>query len=97
MSDGVLFPYLEVKNILGETAWRPILPFTLIYHGNSLEARGIIVSAQVASFSPVQLAFAWTRAEHVPMLLGQINFLREFNVCFFGKQKEFELQLRATT
>jgi hypothetical protein len=39
------------------------------------EARVLIVSATVGEFAPVRLAFAWTRANNVPLILGQVNFL----------------------
>ena len=57
-----------------------------------LPARGVIVSGQVASFPPVDLAFAWTQAPDVPMLLGQVNFFLEFDVCFFRSQAAFEVK-----
>jgi hypothetical protein len=56
-----------------------------------LPARGVIVSGQVASFPPVDLAFAWTQAAEVPVLLGQVNFFMEFDVCFFHSQAAFEV------
>ena len=46
------------------------------------EARGMILTATVGQFEPVRLAFAWTRSEEVPLLLGQANFFAEFDVCF---------------
>jgi hypothetical protein len=141
MPDSSLFPYLPTKNLRGETAWRPVLPFELTYRAKTMtvsglvdsgadvnvlpydiglelgavweaqkriielsgnlahhEARGILLSARVAPFAPVvQLAFAWTRAEYVSLILGQVNFLREFNVSFFGSQREFEVRLRSST
>ena len=56
-----------------------------------LPARGVIVSGQVAAFPPVELAFAWTQSTEVPMLLGQVNFFMEFDVCFFRSQAAFEI------
>jgi hypothetical protein len=56
-----------------------------------LPARGVIVSGQVASFPSVELAFAWTQATDVPMILGQVNFFMEFDVCFFRSQAAFEV------
>jgi hypothetical protein len=56
-----------------------------------LPARGVIVSGQVASFPPVELAFAWTQATDVPMILGQVNFFMEFDVCFFRSQAAFDV------
>jgi hypothetical protein len=56
------------------------------------EARAVVVNAQVSSFSRVSLAFAWTRATHVPLILGQANFFFEFEVCFFRARSEFEIR-----
>ncbi len=57
-------------------------------------ARPLIVSVEVGQFAPVRMAFAWTQAENVPLLLGQVNFLMEFDVCFFRSQRVFEIQPR---
>ena len=56
-----------------------------------LPARGVILLGKVEPFSPVDLAFAWTQSEEVPVLLGQINFFMEFDVCFFRSESEFEV------
>jgi hypothetical protein len=56
-----------------------------------LPAYGLLVTATIAQFPPVRLAFAWTRAENVPLILGQVNFFLEFDVCFFRSQKTFEI------
>lgn len=58
------------------------------------EARGLLLTATIANFPSVNLAFAWTRAENVPIILGQINFFAEFDVCFYGSQKEFEIKIK---
>lgn len=57
-----------------------------------LPARGVIVSGQVASLPPVELAFAWTQSTEMPVMLGQVNFFMEFDVCFFGSQATFEIK-----
>ena len=44
------------------------------------EARVLVITAIVAKFPPVRLAFAWANSDHVPLLLGQVNFFLEFNV-----------------
>jgi hypothetical protein len=56
-----------------------------------LPARGVIVSGQVASFPSVELVFAWTQVTDVPIILGQVNFFMEFDVCFFRSQAAFEV------
>lgn len=73
--------------------------------GNSLEltgnlaqyeARILIISAKIGQFDPVRLAFAWTQAENVPLLLGQVNFFMEFNVCFYRSQFAFEVSPKSS-
>jgi hypothetical protein len=59
-------------------------------------AQGIILTAHIGYFEPVSLIFAWTRALHVPLLLGQVNFLAEFDVCFFYTQRMFEIRVKAS-
>ena len=55
------------------------------------EARAVVIDAQVSSFPTVNLAFAWTQATNVPLILGQANFFFEFDVCFFRARSEFEV------
>lgn len=56
------------------------------------EARAIVVDAQVSSFPIINLAFAWTKAPNVPLILGQANFFFEFDVCFSRARSEFEVR-----
>jgi hypothetical protein len=39
-------------------------------------------------------AFAWTRDDALPVLLGQVNFSQEFDVCFLRAQAFFEVRMR---
>ena len=55
------------------------------------EARAVIVQAFVEQFEPVQLVFAWTQSTNVPLILGQVNFFMEFDVCFYRAQLQFEI------
>src|SRR5262245_554555 len=51
-----------------------------------LEARGLAVLAVHPQFTPkkpVRLVFAWTQAQDVPVLFGQVNFFLELEVCFY--------------
>lgn len=57
-----------------------------------LQAHALLVTAQVAEFPLVRLAFAWTRAEDVPLLLGQVNFFMEFDVCFYRSRYAFDIR-----
>jgi len=55
-------------------------------------ARGLLVSAKVGEFNPVNLVFAWSQSNEVPLLLGRVNFFSEFDVCFYGSQLAFEVR-----
>jgi hypothetical protein len=55
-------------------------------------ARVLMVSATVGKFAPVRLAFAWTKSNVVPVLLGQVNFFMEFDVCLFRAKSVFEIR-----
>jgi len=57
-----------------------------------LEARAVVVLAAVGSFPPKRLAFAWTEADQIPLILGQINFFQEFDVCFFRSRLCFDVR-----
>jgi pseudouridine-5'-phosphate glycosidase len=58
---------------------------------NAVPTRIILVTATVASFVPVRLAFAWAKTDSVPLLLGQVNFFAAFDVCFYRSQLAFEV------
>ena len=58
----------------------------------SVEARVVVLSAAVGSFAPVRLAFAWAQTDSVSVILGQVNFFLEFDICFFGSRGLFELR-----
>jgi xanthosine utilization system XapX-like protein len=56
-----------------------------------VEARGLFVHVQIGHLEPVRLAFAWAQASHVPLILGQTNFFREFDICFKRSQRTIEI------
>ncbi len=67
---------------------------SLTLDGNlaNYEARGLVLKVKIADFLPVNLAFAWTKQENVPVILGQMNFFLEFDLCFFRSQGFFEIK-----
>jgi len=69
---------------------------SVILAGNlaPVEARGLLVSAQIGSFEPVRLVFAWCLSNDVPLLLGRMNFFLEFDVCFYRADLAFEVHSR---
>jgi len=56
------------------------------------DARPLIVDAYIGQFEPVEFVFAWTQSDTAPLILGQVNFFQEFNVCFF--RSEYAVELR---
>jgi hypothetical protein len=59
-----------------------------------IEARVVVVSALIGSFAPVRLAFAWACTDDVSVILGQVNFFLEFDVCLFRARETFEVRPR---
>jgi hypothetical protein len=60
------------------------------------EARVAILMGSVGQFAPVRLAFAWTERDDIPLILGQVNFFLEFDVCFFRNRSVFEVRPRSS-
>lgn len=71
------------------------VPISLVGNLAQWPSFGVIVTAQVATLPPVDLAFAWTQAQDAPLILGQINFFMEFDVCFFRAQSMFEVTTKS--
>lgn len=85
-----VLPY-QVGVDLGAIWDKQTTPVRLSGNLAQLEARVLIATAVVQTFKPVRLAFAWTRADDIPVILGQVNFFLEFDVCFFRAQRFFEV------
>ncbi|GAP99242.1 hypothetical protein [Leptolyngbya sp. NIES-2104] len=47
--------------------------------------------AELIPLDPVRLAFAWTQSAQVPLILGQTNFFREFEICFERSRQTIEI------
>jgi len=61
------------------------------------EARALVLNAVIGPLGSVRLAFAWTRHDQVPVILGQMNFFAEFDICFFRSQLQFELKAKSAS
>ena len=70
------------------------IPVQLSGNLSAVEARVIDLSATVGTFPPVRLAFAWAKEDRIPIILGQVNFFLEFDVCFLRSRKEFEIRAK---
>ena len=58
------------------------------------EARALVLTANVENFSPVDLAFAWTRDRYAPLIFGHMNFFLLFDVCFYRSDLAFEISFK---
>lgn len=76
-----LLPY-DIGLQLGAIWDKQIVRLPLTGNLARVEARGLFVQVQIGNLEPVRLAFAWAQASQVPLILGQTNFFREFDVCF---------------
>ena len=88
-----VLPY-AVGEQLGAVWEKQTTSMTLSGNLAACEARALMVSAVVGKFPAVRLAFAWTKTDAVPVLLGQVNFFMEFDVCFFRSRLVFEVRQR---
>jgi hypothetical protein len=86
-----LLPYslgLELGAIWEEQMILPDLSGNLA----NFEARGLAIETKISEFEPVNLVFAWTKSDNVRLILGQINFFAEYDVCFFRSLGFFEIK-----
>jgi hypothetical protein len=88
-----VLPY-DVGLQLGVVWEEQTVPVRLSGNLAASEARALLLTGQVADLSPVRLAFGWSRSNSVPVILGQVNFFMEFDVCFFRSQLRFEIRRR---
>jgi hypothetical protein len=58
----------------------------------AVEARVVVVSGVVGNFTPVRLAFAWAKTDTASVILGQVNFFLEFDICFFRSRAAFDIR-----
>jgi hypothetical protein len=73
--------------------WSDLLP-DLQLAGNlgTKAAKGIMVEGVIGAFPPVEMVFAWTQSENAPLILGQVNFFKAFQICFFRIEGYFEIR-----
>lgn len=58
----------------------------------NVESRAVLLNASIGDFPNVLLSFAWAKTPNIPLILGHINFLREFEICFYSAYSYFELR-----
>ena len=53
------------------------------------DARAVRISVAISTLAPVDLVFAWSRRDDIPLIFGQTNFFMAFDVCFFRSRGYF--------
>jgi hypothetical protein len=89
-----VLPY-AVGDQLGAVWEQQTTPVALSGNLAACEARALVLTARIGGFPPVRLVFAWARTDSVPMILGQVNFFMEFDVCFYRWRSLFEVRPKA--
>lgn len=85
-----VLPY-QIGLELGAVWQQQTLELTLSGNLGNNQARGLVLSGEIANFTPILLAFAWTQSPNAPVILGHLNFFAEFNVCFYRHELAFEI------
>jgi hypothetical protein len=85
-----LLPY-DIGLQLGAVWERQTVRLPLAGNLAKVEARGLFLDIQIGDLEPARLAFAWVLAKQVPLILGQTNFFREFDVCLQRSRNTIEI------
>lgn len=89
-ADANVLPY-QLGVDLGAN-WDDAQPIPSLSGAFEAEARVIALEVILYPFDPARMVFVWVKTDTARLLLGQINFFQEFNVCFFGGDEYFEIQ-----
>jgi hypothetical protein len=54
----------------------------------------VLLKAEIFDFQEFKIVFAWTSVDETPLILGQMNFFKLFDICFFGSETQFEIRLK---
>lgn len=90
-SDTSVLPYSLGMQLGLDWNKLPVLPAAGGILGSS-PTRGVILDGEIKPFAPIRLAFSWVQRDDIPLILGQVNFFLEFDVCFFRSRGEFQIQ-----
>ena len=91
-----VLPY-EIGVTLGAVWEAQTVTMPLVGSLGQHEAKALFLMAEnpdVTHGQQVKLAFAWVRETSVPLILGQMNFFMEFDVCFYRSRQIFDVHLK---
>ena len=52
---------------------------------------GVRLHGEIPPFPPLELVFAWSRSDEMPLILGHVNFFLEFDLLLSDTREFFEL------
>ena len=87
---------LDVGLRLGAVWDEQMVPVRLGGNVAESEARGLVLVGRVDGFPPVRLAFAWSKSNRTPVILGQTNSFIECDVRFCRSEMFFEIAPQRT-
>lgn len=85
-----VLPY-EIGIELGEVWEEQKVPIELSRNRSREPAKGLVLLGKVEPFNSVLLAYFWTKAKNMPLILGHMNFFQEFNICFYRHELVFDI------
>ena len=92
MSGVVRMPHVDRDPLRPGMSMMPYAPLSLRL--GDLVVVEHALQVQLGALPPARLAFAWAKSDAAPVLLGQVNFFLEFDVCFHRKLGYFEVRAR---
>lgn len=61
--------------------------------GGGVAAKRLVADLYVEAWPSIRQIFAWARDDDMPVILGQMNFFHEVDVCFHSSQHYFEVDM----
>lgn len=64
--------------------------------GGEFETKKLVADLVIGTWHPLRILFGWTRANDVPVVLGQLNFFYLVDICFYRSRELVQLSLAST-
>jgi hypothetical protein len=61
------------------------------------QARAFTISCTIPGLNPVEMEFNWSLLERIPVILGQLDFFEQFDVCISYSENEISIRPRRGT
>ena len=61
--------------------------------GGGIKAKRIVADLYVETWPGIRQIFAWAHDDEIPVILGQIDFFQNVDVCFHRSRNSFEVEM----